>query len=152
MVAGMKRPWCRLVALIMLGLPLQIMALEILPDPTRPAIDLGAGGGWVDVNPAPREGVQSVIISPKHRAAIINGRQVELGGKVGNARLVEVNEQGVVLLGEQGSRRVMELFPTVAMKKHEKTELKPDSTAVPENKPKEQVEGQPALTKEEGEK
>lgn len=95
----------------------QFVLAETLPDPTRPAIDLGASGVDVaPVEPVP-QGLQSVIIAPHHRAAIINGETVELGGKVGNARLVEVRENSVVLQGPQG-RRVMELFPKVNIRKN----------------------------------
>jgi hypothetical protein len=63
--------------------------------------------------PAPKkEGLQSVIISPQRRAAIINGEMIVLGGKIGDATLVEVNQSNVVLQGTQGNR-VMELFPGV---------------------------------------
>lgn len=99
------------------------MALaETLPDPTRPAIDLGAGAGGQASAVAPVEaapqGLQSIIISPQYRAAIINGETVRLGGKVGNSTLVEVRESSVVLQNAQG-RRVMELFPKVDIKKNE---------------------------------
>ena len=60
--------------------------------------------------------MDSLRIAPGRRAAIINGHTVELGEKYGDARLVEVNERGVVLRGKQGLR-VMQLFPGVDMKK-----------------------------------
>ncbi len=96
----------------------QAAQAEGLPDPTRPAIDLGGGGAGVapQVEAAPR-GLQSILIAPGHRAAIINGQAVTLGDKVGDARLVEVHESSVVLQGPHG-RRVMELFPGVNMKKN----------------------------------
>jgi MSHA biogenesis protein MshK len=100
----------------------QVAAAEPLPDPTRPAIDLGAGtggaGGGAEAAPveaAPR-GLQSTIISPHYRAAIINGETVRLGGKSGDSRLVEVREDSVLLQDAQGRRRVMELFPRVRIK------------------------------------
>lgn len=97
----------------------QTALAETLPDPTRPAIDLSAGAGaeTMPVEPPP-QGLQSIIISPQHRAAIINGETVSLGGKVGNSKLVEVRESSVVLQNAQG-RRVMELFPKVNIKKYE---------------------------------
>ncbi len=102
----------------------EIALAENLPDPTRPAIDLGggagAGGGQASAAPvetAP-QGLQSIIISPQYRAAIINGETVRLGGKVGNSTLVEVRENSVVLQNGQG-RRVLELFPKVGIKKNE---------------------------------
>jgi MSHA biogenesis protein MshK len=110
-----------LLAALLLSAP-QIAAAEPLPDPTRPSIDLNSSGaaGVADVVPdeaAPR-GLQSTIISPEYRAAIINGETVNLGGKYGDSRLVEVRENSVVLQNAQG-RRVLELFPKVSIKKNE---------------------------------
>jgi hypothetical protein len=59
-----------------------------------------------------------VIISPAREAAIINGTEVERGGKYGDAELTVVNETCVVLTGPQG-RQVMHMFPTVNMTKNE---------------------------------
>ena len=67
--------------------------------------------------------MQSIIISPQYRAAIINGETVSLGGKYGDSRLVEVRENSVVLQNAQG-RRVMELFPKVSIKKNETAQQK----------------------------
>ncbi len=110
----------RILLATLLCLP-QIVAAESLPDPTRPAIDLGGGnGGAADTAPAeaaPR-GLQTIIISPQYRGAIINGESVRLGGKVGDARLVEIGESSVVLQNAQG-RRVLELFPKVNIKMNE---------------------------------
>lgn len=101
---------------------LQIATAEPLPDPTRPAIDLNSSGAGSASDVAPDEavprGLQSVIISPQYRAAIINGETVRLGGEYGNSRLVEVRENSVVLQNRQG-QRVLELFPKVNMKKIE---------------------------------
>jgi len=114
----------------------QLAAAEPLLDPTRPAIDLSAdAGGEATVAAAPR-GLQSIIISPQYRAAIINGETVRLGGKSGDSRLVEVREGSVVLQNAQG-RRVMELFPRVSVKKNE---------AEPQgSRAEEPVSGQPSL-------
>jgi MSHA biogenesis protein MshK len=96
----------------------QFAAAESLPDPTLPAIDLnGSGTDTVIIETAPK-GLQSTIISPQYRAAIINGETVNLGGKYGDSKLVEVHESSVVLQNAQG-RRVLELFPKVIVKKNE---------------------------------
>ncbi len=100
---------------------MEIALAETLPDPTRPAIDLGAAGGQASgavPTEAVPQGLQSIIISPHYRAAIINGETVRLGGKIGNSTLVEVRANSVVLQNAQG-RRVMELFPKVGIKKNE---------------------------------
>ena len=99
----------------------QAAAAETLPDPTRPSIDLGSSGAGGAGDAVPAEaapGLQSIIISPQYRAAIINGETVSLGGRSGDSRLVEVRENSVVLENAHG-RRVMELFPRVNIKKNE---------------------------------
>jgi len=93
------------------------VSAEDLPDPTRPpamiAVPGAVSGQWATGSrPA---GLQSTIISKSRRAAIIDGKTVELGAKHGNARLIEVNEGSVVLQGAQ-TRRVLTLFPDVKMK------------------------------------
>ncbi len=95
-------------------------AEEMLNDPTRPAIELvpGLSGGANGAEQAPPQGLQSVIISPKREAAIINGVEVEVGEKYDDAVLAVVNETCVVLTGSQG-RQVMHMFPTVSMSKNE---------------------------------
>lgn len=85
---------------------------EELPDPTRPpAMIAMPSAGLVQAQP---EGLQSIIISKTRRAAIIDGETVELKGKHGDARLIEVNEGNVVLQNAQG-RQVLTLFPEVQM-------------------------------------
>lgn len=98
-------------------------AADALRDPTRPAFDLvpglDNGGAAVPVAPpAPPPGLQSVILSSKREAAIINGVEVEVGQKYGDALLTVVNETCVVLMGPRG-RQVMHMFPTVNLSKTE---------------------------------
>ena len=96
---------------------------EELPDPTRPPAELAAPADKAAIQPA---GLQSIIISETRRAAIIDGKTVELGGKYGDTKLIEVNEGNVVLRGAQG-RQVMTLFPDVRMTG--KQEIKQQSPA-----------------------
>ena len=77
---------------------------EELLDPTRRPVSLDAGAAG-----KPSLGLQSIIISKNRRAAIIDGETVELRGKHGDATLIEVSENGVVLQGSQG-RQVLTLF------------------------------------------
>ena len=132
-----------LISALLFGLAQVSATAETLPDPTRPAIDLNStcASGVGEASPAesvPR-GLQSVIISPQYRAAIINGETVKLGGKSGDAMLVEVRENSVVLQNAHG-RRVLELFPKVNIKKNETLRQEgemqnkaPDQTSLPEN-------------------
>lgn len=98
------------------------LAAEDFPDPTLPPAGINAassGQGTAAVASQPvspaRRGLQSIIISPERRAAIINGETVVLGEKVGGSKLVEVSESGVVLQGARG-RQALALFPGVWLK------------------------------------
>ena len=105
------------VAIMMLCLAPFTVWGQGLSDPTRPPPginDAAPSSASAAVNPQVR-GLQSVIISPAHCAAIIDGKTVVLGAKHGNEQLVEVNERGVVLQGENGYR-TLALFPAVGMK------------------------------------
>jgi hypothetical protein len=94
---------------------------EDLPDPTRPSMLIDIPVAASGVADSPSIGLQSIIISSKRRAAIINGETVELGNKQGDARLIEVNEGNVVLQDAQG-RQVLSLFPDVKIE-HVKLKL-----------------------------
>jgi MSHA biogenesis protein MshK len=80
-------------------------------DPTRPPASFGSGepdtGGGIML--------QSVLISPSQKAAIINGVLVKLGEKYGDAVLIEVSEKEAVLRSG-GTRQVLKLHPGVDMK------------------------------------
>jgi len=107
--------YCGSFALLLCIAPLAAWG-QVLPDPTRPPPGLDSSAPASAMTAAqPVRGLQSVMISPAHCAAIIDGKTVELGAKHGNERLIEVSERGVVLQGEHG-RRALTLFPAVAMK------------------------------------
>ena len=92
-------------------------------DPTRPPSGFGAGG--TDVDGADTGGgmvLQSVMISPTTKAAIIGGVTVKLGEKYGDAVLVKVAESEVVLKSGATSQ-VLKLYPGV-----EKRESAPTPT------------------------
>ena len=81
-------------------------------DPTRPPAGLGA---TADMDTADGGGgimLQSVIISPAGRAAIISGVMVKLGEKYGDAVLVKVAESEVELKSGSTSQ-VLKLYPGV---------------------------------------
>lgn len=149
MVDGMMR------ALLTLSIALYSIAAtaEDLPDPTRPpAFIAGAGavtGRWATVSRS--SGLQSTIISESRRAAIIDGKTVELGEKHGNAWLTEVNEGSVVLKTAQ-TRRVLTLFPDVKMTQKEiktrkassESGVQPDDTGtMPDVQQEELLSGHP---------
>lgn len=84
-----------------------------LPDPTRPPASMLAPVTAAEEAPL-AGGLQSILL-PKPGSggkprAIIHGQTVELGGQVGDARLVHLTETTAVLLGPAG-REVLRLLP-----------------------------------------
>ena len=115
MVANLMRNFGLFALLLSCIVPLAARA-EVLSDPTRPpgGFDGPAISSGQAAYPQVR-GLQSVIISPAHCAAIIDGKTVVLGAKHGAERLIEISTRGVVMQGEHG-RRALTLFPAVSMK------------------------------------
>lgn len=79
------------------------------PDPTRPpgATQAGPSGGGAE---APALRLESVLIAPDRRIAVINGQAVRVGQKVGDARVVRITETEVALR-EGAATQVLKLFP-----------------------------------------
>ncbi|MDD4911372.1 MAG: hypothetical protein PHP57_03695 [Sideroxydans sp.] len=132
MATGLKSAQALLMMLGLLGCGISVAAT--FTDPTRPAIDLvpnlvsgdgrtgdaGDSGeaGMGRLSEKSGKGLQSVILSPNHESAIINGVEVVLGEKYGDAVLTVVSETCVVLMGPEG-RQVLHMFPSVKMTKNE---------------------------------
>lgn len=91
-------------------------AAESLPDPTRPPPGIGADAakGAVAVELAPV--LTSVIIPAKGvPLAVIGGKTVRPGERIGDQQVVRITENGVVLAGANG-RETMLLTPAVEKK------------------------------------
>jgi MSHA biogenesis protein MshK len=91
---------------------------QVANDPTRPS----TGYATESAEPAADAGgltLQSILISPSHKAAIISGVMVKEGEKLGDAVLVKVAESEVVLR-TAGVSQVLKLYPGV-----DKRELEP---------------------------
>jgi len=109
-LAGRLRRHAPILAALICALTASTGAAQALRDPTRPPAESarGAAGkieqsGWI---------LQSVLISPERRYAIINGEVVPLGGSIAGAELVAVAEERVTLRTREGLR-VVHLFPDV---------------------------------------
>lgn len=76
------------------------------PDPTRPATFTPGAA------PAPtgRPRLESVLIAPDRRIAVISGQRVQLGDRIGGAQVVSITESAVVLRSDQSSETLL-LFP-----------------------------------------
>lgn len=108
---------------VVLALMPAVALTQAMSDPTRPPTgyaeaDAGAAAG----GPV----LQSVMIAPTLKAAIINGEMVKLGGKFGSARLVKITESEVVLK-EGGESQILKLYPGV--EKRAVGKPKPESRA-----------------------
>lgn len=85
---------------------------QALADPTRPPAALGNPATGVGENPA-ATGLHTIIRSNCGKpAAIINGEYVMLGGHVGDARVVKIDEDSVTLKSATG-RETLKLMPGV---------------------------------------
>ena len=103
-----KQALTLLLAVAAAALPaLPALAQPVLPDPTRPPAGLAQEGGQSDaamLGPV----LESVMIPGKGRPlAVISGRQVRLGEKYGDSRLVRLNEREAVLDGPSGVERLL---------------------------------------------
>jgi MSHA biogenesis protein MshK len=101
----------RLLALgLGLGLACAVPAqTKPLVDPTRPPSVSPASAAEAVAVEGPR--LQSVLISPTRRAAVISGTTVALGGTFGNARVEDINESAVVLRYPD-RRETLQLLPS----------------------------------------
>ncbi|MGH8737008.1 MAG: MSHA biogenesis protein MshK [Burkholderiales bacterium] len=88
-------------------------SLQGLADPTRPPYDAPAVEG--DSAPAMGPELQSVLISPTRKTAVISGQTVPLGGKFQDATLIRITESGVELRNG-GQVQVLRMFPRVEKK------------------------------------
>ena len=87
---------------------------QALSDPTRPAAAWLAAqpktGGAEVVEAAPR--LQSLLIGPSRRYAIIEGQLVGVGDTFKDTRVVAVRPTGVVLRSQRGTE-TLKIFPDV---------------------------------------
>ena len=81
-----------------------------LADPTRPP---GAGAeSAADVAAPGATRLQSVLISPTRRIAVIDGKAVAIGGRIGTATLESITESAAVLRYAD-RRETLRLMPAV---------------------------------------
>jgi MSHA biogenesis protein MshK len=105
---GMGKPGL----LLLLAVAVADVSAQVYVDPTRPPPLPGAQqeSGPVAVPPGPV--LQSVLTSPLRRMAIISGRTVRLGDRVGDAVVADIRETEVVLRSGRQTQ-VLKLFPNV---------------------------------------
>lgn len=85
---------------------------QVMNDPTRPPAAVHAP----DAGDAAARGpvLQSVMITPAQRSAIIGGEHVTLGGTYRDARVIKITESEVVLR-TAGGTETLKMYPDVDM-------------------------------------
>jgi MSHA biogenesis protein MshK len=107
----MKNNLRKVVALLATGFLVAVAAVADvgdLPDPTNPSGHAGAASS----------GVQSILITPQRRQAVIHGRTVRVGDRVGDAVVVDIQPYEVIL-NRGGRESRMRLVPRLEKQKKE---------------------------------
>ena len=90
-----------------------------LADPTRPysgnAESRHGHAGFV---------LQSTLVSPLQRMAVINGRAFTVGAHIGGAQIVQIHSYGVVL-SRAGKRRLLRLLPKLDIERRSDESMLP---------------------------
>jgi MSHA biogenesis protein MshK len=90
---------------------------EVLVDPTRPPIAASEPSEKERVAPAGPQ-LQSVLISPTRRVAVISGNTIVQGEKYGSATVVAISE-GTVLLRYADRKETLHLLPGVVKRERQ---------------------------------
>lgn len=94
---------------VFLSAPVQA---QTLADPTRPAGVAASQPAAHHEQISANAQVQSILISPQRRVAIVNGESVQAGDMLGDAKVVRITENEVVL--RTGSEiRILKMYPGV---------------------------------------
>src|SRR5689334_14917903 len=113
----MKRFALTLEMTCALFLAADIAVAQNLGDPTRPpaGFNLAVSGAKPADGPPSVLVLESVLIHPDQRSAIISGERVTLGQKIRGLRVVRIEGAQVLLLGG-GEQRTLKLYPGVQKK------------------------------------
>ncbi len=105
----MKRVYTMLhVAAALLIAPHATLAQPPMNDPMRPPADLIADAPDAKHSPV----LQSIVIGPSQRYAIISGERVTPGSLYGAAKVIRI-EHGAVTLRDAAGETVLKLYPDI---------------------------------------
>lgn len=115
-------------SILLIGICFMVPALAQggrLVDPTRPpSVGAQASPGGEGATPKGPQ-LQSVLISPARRVAVISGTTVALGAQYGEATVSAIDETSVLLQYRNG-RRTLQLLPGVT-KRERRADLREPS-------------------------
>jgi MSHA biogenesis protein MshK len=108
--------------------------IEMLADPTRPPAGFSAATAAAAApESAQRAVLQSIMITPQRRSAIISGERVDLGGRFGEAEVVQISESEVVLRSRAGVE-ILKLYPAVERSTRRTDARPPAATGSPKGR------------------
>lgn len=124
MIAAVKG----LIAAALLAAPLSCLAgSDALFDPTTPPMAMMPGGDGGLAEPAGPV-LQSVLLSPGRKIAVISGQSVRVGGKFGDATLIKVSDHEAVLRNGDGTLQTLKMYPAVEKRVIVKPQRSPSRT------------------------
>ena len=112
MAAYLTVPFALVVAL---GTPRALA--QGLSDPTRPPREIIGGSAGAYEPEGSSSPAQVVIISKDRRQVTINGRTVNLGERYGNATVVRISDEEIVLQRPEATETIR-LYSSVQRRKH----------------------------------
>ncbi|MEH6649059.1 MAG: hypothetical protein V7707_03425 [Motiliproteus sp.] len=96
---------------------LLVLPLQAAVDPTRPSSATATVSGATTKNKKRSLRLQSIRVSDNSSRAVIDGKTVYLGSRIGGAKVISINLSSVVL--QQGSERIqLGLGSTAKFKKN----------------------------------
>jgi MSHA biogenesis protein MshK len=114
-MAQLVKIFCYLALALGVSFVTQLSAFaQDLSDPTRPPISILQAESGVETPIGPV--LQSILISPQRKIAIIDGQTVKLNGKFGNQTLVRMTESEVVLRNGR-QLQTLSLHPDLSKRK-----------------------------------
>jgi MSHA biogenesis protein MshK len=81
-------------------------------DPFRPPREIEAPPASASATPASGPRLESVLIAPDRRIAVINGEQYAEGDRIGEGRVLRITESEVVI-ARAGREESLTLFPRI---------------------------------------
>ena len=107
------RPVIALISgLLIASVPVMAVAQQ-LRDPTRPPLEVSSKPAAAKSHSRGGLVLQTVLISPERKTAVISGRVMSLGDTVSGFRLVDIREGEVVMKGSKETR-TLRLYPEVS--------------------------------------
>lgn len=91
-------------------------ASQTMKDPTRPPAPFLEPGDAAVTVPAQESGLLSIKRAGKRRTALLHGDWVKPGDKVGEAVVVRIDDQSVVLRYPDARLETLRMYPEVDMK------------------------------------